>query len=97
MEKENGKKVTRTGRMALDLNRRFKKIQEEDLLNWLREEIEAGHISVDQPGWLVFRINKGLLLKSPGTFHRYEESVGEEWYRVHNRFLPRKLHVKNDD
>jgi|GEM_PF-2189502 len=74
-----------------------KKIHDDRFLNWLREEIDAGLVSVDQPGGIVFRINEGLLLKSPEIFRRFGESVGEEWNRVQNRFLRRKLHVKNDD
>ncbi len=74
-----------------------KKIQDDKFLNWLREEIDAGLVSVDKPDGLVFRINEGLLLKSPEIFRRFGESVGEEWNRVQNRFLRRKHHIKNID
>ncbi|MCI0668059.1 MAG: TraI domain-containing protein [Methylococcaceae bacterium] len=68
-------------------------------LNWLRENIRNGQLSVDAPGSRIHNIAEGVFLVSPAIFREFVETTRSElsWEKVQKRFLKLNLHVKTAD
>ncbi len=79
-----------------DENEIPERICNDPFLDWLKREITAGRIKVDETG-LVYQTDAGLLLRSPEIFKRFADEIGEDWHRIQNRFLRRRFHCKRDE
>ena len=73
--------VTREGELVRDaagrlgLTYRHKNFQKEDLVNWFRDKIQRGFISIDEVTGYIERVLAGLLKKhllSNLSMHRYQ-------------------------
>ena len=73
------------------------RIYNDPFLDWLKREITAGRIQIGDKTGLVHRTDAGLLLRSPEIFKRYADEIGEDWRRIQNRFLRKRLHCKRDE
>ena len=59
-------------------------------LDWLRAELEAGRLTVNQNDSLVFVVKEGVLLVVPGLFQRYQ---GLGWEKTRKDFLRLAIHA----
>jgi hypothetical protein len=60
----------------------------EAFLEWLRNGISSGVLSVNAPTGHLHVVDAGLLLASPGVFRAF---AGDNWREVQKRFLKRRL------
>jgi len=72
------------------------KVRNDPFVNWLKEQLENGEIKLGEDE-LVCPTEKGWLLKSPDIFQVFAKETNEDWQRAQNRFLRKKLHVKQED
>ncbi len=60
----------------------------EAFLEWLRNGIRSGVLTVNAPKGHLHMVEAGLLLASPGVFRAF---AGDNWREVQKRFLKRRL------
>ncbi|MGR9105929.1 MAG: conjugal transfer nickase/helicase domain-containing protein [Gammaproteobacteria bacterium] len=68
-------------------------------LDWLRENIRTGQLTVDSPGSRIYSVPEGLFLVSPAIFKDFVDRAGSElnWEYVQKRFLKLGIHTKTPD
>lgn len=80
-----------------EVNQTPDKFHKEPFLNWLKDQLQSGSIQPGTESGLIYPVETGWLLKSPEIFHEFTKETDEEWNRVQNRFLRKKLHKKNEE
>jgi len=68
-------------------------------LNWVRENIQNGKLTVDVQNARIYTVPDGIFLVSPAIFKKFVENIGAKssWEHVQKRFLKLKLHTKTPD